>query len=136
MHLGFTGTRSGMTDEQKNTFKQVLLALIPTHFHHGDCLGADADAHDIVKKVLPACQIIIHPPEKTELRAYKEGHYIHETKGYLARNRDIVNDSDLLVGNPYQTEWSYTGGTWYTIDYAKKRSKLANIMWPDGTLGL
>ena len=31
-----------------------------TVFHHGDCIGADAEAHDIA--VAMACEIVIHSP--------------------------------------------------------------------------
>jgi hypothetical protein len=134
--LGFTGTRSGMTDAQKNVFRRVILELKPTEFHHGDCVGADAEAHDIVRELLPECRIVVHPPNKNELRAFKQGDLILKEDGYLSRNRSIVLLSTILIGTPWEETHGVSGGTWYTIDYAKKLNKLGNIIWPDGRLGL
>jgi hypothetical protein len=60
--MGFTGSCEGMTDRQKETFRQVLAKYGPTEFHHGDCRGADAEAHAIVKSCCVKARLIIHPP--------------------------------------------------------------------------
>jgi hypothetical protein len=100
MIIGFSGTRNGMTDRQKLKFVGKLNLLCPTEFRHGDCVGADAEAHDLVREHFPKCKIIIHPPYLERLRAFKEGDFILNAKDYLVRNRDIVYASECLVATP------------------------------------
>jgi hypothetical protein len=44
--IGFTGTRRGMTVAQRKTLRSLLLTG-SGKLHHGDAIGADAEAHDI-----------------------------------------------------------------------------------------
>lgn len=60
--VGFTGTRKGMTNAQKNTLRHVLNRVCPSMFRHGDCVGADEEAHGVVRSLDPDVKIIIHPP--------------------------------------------------------------------------
>ena len=62
MKVGFTGTQKGMTERQFDIFAAVISELQPEEFHHGDCIGADEQAHDIVHVVAPDCKIVVHPP--------------------------------------------------------------------------
>lgn len=130
MKMGFTGTREGMTDAQKATFSLILHHCGPREFHHGDCKGADADAHVGVSVVSFPCKIVIHPPENGDLRASCAGE-VRPVKGYFARNRDIVAETDALVACPKGPDTG-RGGTWYTINYARARGKPVLIVWPDG----
>ena len=50
--VGFTGTRQGMTDDQKCALRKLLSEIarngsFPLLFHHGDCVGSDEEAHEI-----------------------------------------------------------------------------------------
>lgn len=131
MKLGMTGNRNGLSEKQKSVFRDFLFVNTISAFHHGDCIGSDADAHDIADE--EGVPIHVHPPINPTLRAYKDGVIIHPEKDYLARNRDIVCDTDLLVGFPGQM-FETRGGTWYTINYAKKNFLRYMIIWPDGTI--
>jgi hypothetical protein len=152
--VGFTGTRDGMTPEQKTTFVEVLS---PYHgrfdFHHGDCLGADDEAHGLVVGDLllndPGSgdpRIAIHPPSDPKLRARRRpclefGDWLCPEKPYLERNRDIVDACDMLIACPKERRPDipvdptnlYSGGTWYTVRYAQTVDKPITIIWPDGT---
>lgn len=132
MNIGMTGTRNGMTEAQAETFLRILKEkeTDDNWLHHGDCVGADADAHDLATSI--GYQTHIHPPIKTEVRAFKEGTKMCKEDSYFARNRDIVNDSTLLLGFP-ATPFETKGGTWYTINFAKKFNHNLIIVFPDGT---
>lgn len=136
MKVGFTGTQSGMKVKQaKALLKQLkrLMSDSTNEFHHGDCIGADKEAHDIVVEYL-GCGIVIHPPENNVKRAFcKSGNILKicDQKEYLARNRDIVDQTDILVACPKGPE-ERRSGTWSTVRYAKKVGRRVIIIMPDG----
>jgi hypothetical protein len=139
MKIGFTGTQIGMSAEQKKIFHNFCEIILNdsnfNEFHHGDCLGADEDAHNIVKNLSEKVLIHIHPPKIKDKRSFCENsHKIYEEKDYLVRNRDIVNSSDILIATPKEVGEQLRSGTWATIRYAKKQNISVVIIFPDGTL--
>jgi hypothetical protein len=136
LHIGFTGTRNGMTREQCNSLVDLLESLVKGRFHwvahHGDCLGADKQFHEIAKHI--GASIIVHPPEDKRLRAYCEGDHVEDPKPYSRRNQDIVNDSDLVIAAPYTATNPGHGGTWQTIRFAQDADKLHRIIIPNGAV--
>lgn len=143
MKVGFTGTRSGMTAEQKATVLRLLTELKPDTVHHGDCLGADSDFADICAALIPRPWIIAHPGESAkgganELRAFNANNdEVMPVRTHFARNREIVKAlrdiGDTLIATPFQSERQTNGGTWYTVDFAEKQAKRVVIVWPNGT---
>lgn len=131
MIAGFTGTRKGMTPEQTENLAGILRDLEPSEFHHGDCVGADSQAHDLAMLMSPRPTIVVHPPDKSWYRAYKEGDVTEEPRPYLDRDRDIVEAADVLVAAPGGPE-ERRSGTWYTVRQARKSNKGLIIVWPDG----
>jgi hypothetical protein len=129
MKVGFTGTRKGMTDEQEFELIKLLVELRPIEFHHGDCIGADEEAHHMARD-FDNCQIIIHPPIDNTYRAFCENDVILPPKPYKERNHDIVNASDLLIASPKSFNEERRSGTWSTIRYAKKQGKKVIILEP------
>jgi hypothetical protein len=129
--VGFTGTRHGMTDAQKATVYRLLRERESTWVHHGDCIGADDQFHDLAKTA--GHKVMLHPPEKRDLRAFRLGDDVAFEKPYLDRNRDIVNASAVLIAAPAEDEEQPKGGTWYTIRYARQRGCKVIIVWPDGS---
>src|SRR3972149_10599348 len=122
MKVGFTGTRHGMTIEQRSTLENLIELWWPSvmyDFHHGDCVGADEQAAAIFTAQRRG-EIIVHPPIDNRLRAWCEG-TILEPKPYLDRNRDIVDASDLLIVAPGGGREAPTGRTWYTARYARSK---------------
>ena len=132
--LGFTGTRKGMTDEQRTVFTAQLVICNPHEFHDGDCTGADEEAHAIVREYV-GCRMIGHPPDNDKARAHCMYDMNFLPKPYLDRNRDIVDDVDRMIATPDTMEEKERGGTWYTIRYARKQSRKLTIIYPDGTIG-
>lgn len=132
MIIGFTGTRNGMTEAQKETVRRLVRELQPTLAVHGDCVGADANFHAIVRVVAPECRIMICPGPDDSMRAFCDADMEMARKTHFARNRDIVNGSDLMIGTPYQMRECNSGGTWYTINYSRKVKRETRIVWPDG----
>ncbi len=142
MMIGFTGTQLGMTLPQKKHVKELLKALQGSaihgqdvQFHHGDCIGADAEAHDIANEL--KFEIVRHPPTNPEKRAFKKEGILLREKPYLERNHDIVKETGLLIATPKEgTEppGRRCGGTWATVRYARKMDKGIIIVWPNGTI--
>ena len=130
--LGITGTRSGMNDSQMHQFKSLMDFIkqekAAIEFHHGDCVGVDVEAAYIVQQM--GYQTVCHPPIKEDLRAFHKSDQILEQKSHFARNRDIVDNVDMLIVVPWQDEWHSRGGTWYTHDYAKKEGVEIYMIWP------
>src|SRR5437867_2260767 len=120
--LGFTGTQIGMTPLQRESVILFLEGCSPESVHHGDCIGADAQFHDLALKCVPGVSVHIHPPIITTKRAFcRGGHYTYTAKDYLDRNVDIVMQSDELLATPKESQEEIRSGTWYTIRQARKR---------------
>lgn len=133
MKIGFTGTRDGMTREQVSALNALLPIADPSsEFHHGDCLGADAEAHDIATGC--GCRTVSHPPIKDALRAFKKADEYRDPKSYFARNRDIVEETDYLIAAPKEFAEQVKGGTWYTVRFARENDKRVLIIRPDGAI--
>jgi hypothetical protein len=134
MIVGVTGTRNGATREQLFRLHCILSEVkVKNGFHHGDCIGVDAQAHDIATNL--GYQTIIHPPKSNVFRAFKRGEIILPEKGYLARNIDIVDNSNYIISLPKGTDEELRGsGTWHVIRLARKLGKKLTIIWPDGAL--
>jgi len=122
MIVSFTGTQEGMTFNQKKRFKTYLRILEPSEFHHGDCVGADAEAHDIAYSL--GIPIYIHPPTNQDKRAWKENEVVkYPQKPYLKRNMDMAQICDVLIACPKEHQEVLRSGTWATVRYARNYSK-------------
>lgn len=119
MKMGFSGSRHGMTQAQLDTLGALLVTRQPEEFHHGLCLGADAQAHELVRMLDMGAAIHGHPPEDGRLLANLRCDQLWQPLPYLKRNRAIVKATDLLVATPSGTEREQPrSGTWATIRYA------------------
>lgn len=136
MNVGFTGTQVGMTLEQAAQIAARIEAAVEvgyTSFHHGDCIGADAQAHAIaIRFKLP---VHIHPPEDGRKRAFCKGAAVeHAPRPYLQRNHDIVDSVDILLATPRDSKEVLRSGTWATIRYARKRGIIVVVVFPNGSV--
>jgi hypothetical protein len=136
MKLGFTGTRHGLTARQLTVLRRVLITYRVTEVHHGDCVGADAQLHDLA--VSMGLKIVIHPPIDTRLRAFCSGAARTQPAApYIERNQNIVRATDMTVGCPSeQTEPAPRRGqgTWSTIRFARRNAKLLLWISPSGAV--
>ena len=129
MKIGVTGTREGATDRQILDVINFMISLgFDNELHHGDCQGVDIQVAAIAKQL--NWRIVCHPPKSDYLRGFFEYDECREPKGYLERDRAIVDETDLLIVVPLQNEWQPNGGTWYTHDYARKKKKPITVIWP------
>lgn len=129
MILGFTGTREGMTTPQLKKLAEILSFLDPSEVHHGDCVGADAQFDELAKNM--GCKRISHPPVNEKLRAFCDCDIILPSMDYHARNAEIVRVSTKIVAAP-KSMTDISGGTWWTINFAKIMGKEITIIQPDG----
>jgi len=135
MKIGFTGTQIGMTPNQFGELARLIAIGVtdnPCEFHHGDCIGADAEAHSIADAF--GCRIVIHPPTNTSKEAFckvdSEWDTVLPPKPYLDRNHDIVDACDVLLAAPKSIEEELRSGTWATVRYARKKNIPVIILEP------
>lgn len=130
--IGFTGTQRGMAAAQRTKLQDILGAERQGNFgfHHGDCIGADSEAHDVAERL--GAYIVVHPPKNPSKRANRKGDILCPVKPYLRRNHDIVNACDVLIAAPARCVEVMRSGTWATVRYARKQHKPVVILWPQG----
>ncbi len=137
--IGFTGTRNGMTAQQKITVTSFLETLkqnesIPGIIGlHGDCVGADEDFHNICR--ILGFVVNQRPCTATSLRAHTDAVAIAEPIAPLERNQKIVDDCDALLACPPTFEELRRSGTWSTIRKGRIKAGIqVIIVYPDGQI--
>jgi len=139
MKVGFTGTQVGMSRAQRVWLEEYLRGAFPStsppdEFHHGDCVGADVEAHSLVRELTFPPLIVIHPPRNASKRAFtfkqrnKGGTLQLPSKGYIERNHDIVDATDVLVAAPRTDKEEIRSGTWATVRYALRLGRVVHII--------
>lgn len=127
---GFTGTQDGMTNEQQQVLTKLMMSEGVTEFHHGDCIGSDAEAHQIAKII--NAFTVGHPPINPAKRAFCTVDKLLPEKDYLDRNKDIVDAVRLMFATPKENKEKLRSGTWSTIRYAAKKNKRLFVIYPNG----
>jgi hypothetical protein len=130
-HVGFTGTQRGMEPNQLSVVRYFLGGLAYTRLHHGDCIGADAQAHQIARR--KGLSIHRHPPDNPSKRAFCDFDYDSPELPYLVRNQAIVDFAEFMIAAPGEFEEQLRSGTWATIRYARKTKTPLVIVYPDGS---
>lgn len=129
MVVGFTGTQQGMSEAQKEALHATLAWLQPEMFLHGDCVGADAEAHQLVQRVFPACRIILYPCDIHWKRAHCADPYAcYPPMKPLERNQVIAERCEILIAAPFENAEILRSGTWSTIRRARKAGKVVKIL--------
>lgn len=139
IHVGFTGTQLGMTDVQKRQLRDYVLQLRRewggVYLHHGECIGADAEADEICNaELIPT---IGHPPvNRKKWHPYCHCKVRRAPREYKDRNQDIVNETGLLIAAPRTRLEQLRSGTWMTIRFARHKGKLIVMLDPEEPLEL
>jgi hypothetical protein len=124
-----------MTDQQREKFVEVLTELNSketiTEFHHGDCVGADSEAHHLVREHFPKVKIVAHPANFFDLRSFEKADEIRQGLPSSIRNLNIVMSARVLVATP-KTPTPTPSGTWQTIRMGLKTACHVFIISPDG----
>lgn len=141
--VGFTGTQQGMTLEQGRVVLDLLSARTgwsrAAQLHHGDCIGADQQAHKIAVAIKVPLIVIWPPmnslkaarcwadkaPEDVEVR-------LKPAMEYLQRDWQIALNCTELVATPKGEQEELRSGTWATIRYARKFKRHIYIILPNG----
>lgn len=136
--LGFTATREKVTPEQEITLTRILIQNFVygyREFHHGCCVNGDELGAKLAKQV--GYTVIAHPPTNKTLfsqHSFDISDIRQPELDYIQRNERIVEASNILLAVPGTPEEVVRSGTWATIRYARKCSKLRVIIFPDGKL--
>lgn len=134
--VGFTGARSGMTDEQARRVAHLLLEAQkvnpgPWEFHHGACIGADERAAMAAGNL--GYMLIEYPSNLPHARTRLVSHETHTPKPPLERNHDIVDACHFLIAAPSGPSEVLRSGTWATVRYAREAGKRIVLVYPDGS---
>jgi hypothetical protein len=132
VRIGVTGTREGATDQQLTRVINYMIGLGPGNLHelhHGDCAGVDSQVACAARHL--GWRLVCHPPISDYLRAYEPSDETREPLDYLERDRNIVDETELLIVVPLHNPIQKKGGTWYTYLYASKRKKKMQVFLPE-----
>jgi predicted NUDIX family NTP pyrophosphohydrolase len=137
--IGFTGTSMGMTPQQKIEVAGKLKKLYDEGFnelHYGLCIGADQQAAIFAKKL--GYRVVAHPgvnkknPTNTLFRSdFADNDEVREPKFFIARDRDIVDETELMIAAPNTREERVRSGTWATVRYARKQNREVILILPE-----
>lgn len=140
--LGITGTRQGMNKLQQKAFLSVVAKLLERYpmlntFHQGDCVGVDTQSAKLVKELYDFT-VVAHPPVSKKLVGDFKSDQVREDKTYFARNRDIVDESSIMIAITLENEdpSPKLSGTWYTLNYSIKNKKETYHIKPDGSINV
>jgi len=135
--VGFTGTRSGMTPEQRRAVGALLAVLKPERVVHGDCIGADDD-FDWLCSLRGIARGIRPCTAPDSLRAHCERNgatALALPERPMMRNRHIVDDADVMIACPPTRQRIKSGsGTWATIGFAERALRKLFVVYPDGEI--
>ena len=119
MRVAVVGSRKRDRLEDKLAVESLIKGLDDTvEVVSGGCRGIDSWAIDAaIKRGLTT--MVFNPGIQNGMK------YEEMVKKYYARNRKVVDYSDMVIAFTHQNK--YSGGTGYTIKYAEKCGKTVII---------
>lgn len=138
MNIGITATRDGLTGPQLQTIRQKLTPFTirsdATILHQGCCIGGDEQI--AIMAFALGFHVCAHPPVDRRYYfsqlAYELSTLKNDSKPFLDRNHDIVDQSSLIIAAPKEKYEVLRSGTWATIRYAREINKHTIIAYTDG----
>jgi len=139
LHIGFSGTRYGMTLLQRRAVYRVFRWYRDNRnaitVHHGSCVGADAEAHDIARML--GLSVALHPgvsakgdsPYRAEC-SMLPGERVWTPRHYFTRNAAIAACTGVLVAAA--GDGTEDRGTSHAISCAVKLERPVVIVSADG----
>jgi len=123
-----------MTWKQKRAVIELFNMLNETYdavwLHHGDCEGADSQAHAEARRL--GWNIHLHPPTDLKKRSFCDYDEKSKPRKYLDRNSDIVKRSSLMVATPKEDHEIIRSGTWSTVRKATAAKHDMFVIMPNG----
>lgn len=136
-HLGFIGSRIGMSREQKKVANIIIGGTSARYIHHRDYQGTDQQIHDLADMKCHKV-IIVHPGNINGQRAFCPvaiGRHLCPMPS-LARNVQFVKDIDcLIIMLPSNNSVEIGTSTDVIIQTMKKAGKPIVLVRRDGTIG-
>jgi hypothetical protein len=139
--IGFTGTRSELTFNQKLGIASILARHLEkvsaNEFRHGLCIGADCYAAAVAKNL--TYKVIAYPGfpgnNRNDLKyrgKFDKNDVVMPEEEFLTRNRSIVNASDFMIATPKEQYETLRSGTWAAVRYTCKKGKHLFLILPNG----
>lgn len=147
--IGFTGTRKGFTEAQREGLRLLMAWLTDTGGslplpgvpqvvgHHGQAEGADEAFWLICRELGWGIEMwpALHTTAETGLIVHPK-EVLHLPDEPLRRNRKIVDVTEALIACPASRREEQRSGTWATVRYARSKRRPIYMVWPDGEGGL
>jgi hypothetical protein len=128
MKIGFTGTRKGLSEKQKELLTEFFKNNPVSEFHHGDAPGADTEAHIIFLSIYPNGKVVLYPSDKERANNKATNLIEYRPTPPLKRNEDIVRNCNLLLVCPKSNQEEKRSGTWATYRHAVSIKKPTKIL--------
>jgi hypothetical protein len=140
MIVGATATRRGLTQGFPSQYSRIFSWLYEhqheiSELHHGVCIGGDEEINNMARML--GIYTVGHPPVNTKYMSNCVVDTMWEPAEYLARDGDIVTESDVMLVAPWQNTRPKSirgSGTWYTHDLAVAYDLGIVLFWPDGRI--
>lgn len=127
--VGFVGSKWGLSTEQLRAVSRMMSKVL--EFHHGDMVGSDKQVADLA--MLDGVPIVVsHPPKVNMYRAYAYATVIRPVQDYQVRNKEIIDEIELLVVAPFRK--GIRGATWWAVGYADLKQRSSVVIYPNGEL--
>ena len=135
---GFTGTRAGMTERQKDNSRAALMLGKPAIIRHGAAFGSDREFHAIWREELPDRFADVWPADSKSAKLFddQDNVAVNPVMPPLDRNVEIVKRSKFIIATPHTEQEEQRSGTWSTIRHARRLKVPVLILWPRGNMTL